>query len=458
MSYVGALQRVLSLVDFERMPEPASSRRYNLARMRRLAARLGNPQDATPAIHITGTKGKGSVAAMLSAILTACGFKTGLYTSPHLHTFCERIQVNGAPVSQKAFAALVDNLWPTVQQMGQEDPDGPPTTFELLTAMAFMHFRAAQCQFQVLEVGLGGRLDATNVITKPVVCVITSISVDHAQVLGSTVEQIAADKAGIIKPGSVVVCAPQPPGALAVVQDACRLQRAKLVNLGTAFQWEMADSTLSGQIGLVNSPAREYRVRIPLLGKHQLENAACALAAVEELQQQGFAVPTESALTGLSRTHWPARLEVLERNPLIVADGAHNPYAMRKMAEALDPYLPHHQRVLILGLTTGHDAEGIADEVARMSPMAVVATRSRHPRSLEPGAVAGLLRARGLAVTEAPNVADALRHARASATKADLIVGTGSLFVAAELREAVNGIPPELYPEYSAPQSVQRTV
>lgn len=458
LTYDQAIQRVLSLTDFERAPGSPSRRRYDLTRMRAFLKRLGDPHLAVPAVHITGTKGKGSVAAMMSAIGTAAGYATGFYSSPHLHWFRERIRLNDATVSEATFARLVERLWPALEAVGRDDKMGEVTTFELLTAMAFEHFRSSRCELQVLEVGLGGTLDATNVVESPQVCVITPISLDHTQVLGNTVEAIARDKSGIIKPGAAVVCAPQPQGALDVIQQACRRQKARLLRVDSRYQWAMVDNDLSGQVALISGADHEYRVRLPLLGKHQLMNAACAIAAAEELREHGFSLPPEKMLDGLSRTDWPARLEVLRRSPLVVADGAHNPYAVKTVGESLDGYLPHHRRIVIMGLTSGHDAEGIVAEVAKLEPAAVVATRSRHPRSLPVETVAKMTRSQGVETQTAPTVAEALEKALALATRADLVLGTGSLFVAAELREAVKGIAPEIYPELDATKSTSRTV
>jgi dihydrofolate synthase/folylpolyglutamate synthase len=458
ITYQAAIQRVLSLTDFERAPGAPSRRRYDLSRMRPFLERLGNPHLKVPAVHITGTKGKGSVAAMLSAVGAHAGYATGFYSSPHLHWFRERIRLNDEPVSEATFAGLVERLWPTLEAVARDDKVGEVTTFELLTAMAFEHFRDSQCRLQVLEVGLGGTLDATNVIQSPMVCIITPISLDHTQVLGDTVEAIARDKSGIIKPGAAVVCAPQAPEALAVIQAACRRQKARLVRVDVKYQWTLVDNDLSGQVALFTSADHEYRVRLPLLGKHQLVNAACAIAAAEELQERGFAFPPEKLQDGLARTDWPARLEVLQRSPLVVADGAHNPYAMKTVGESLDTYLPHHRRIMILGMTSGHDSEGIAAEVARLEPAIVVATRSRHPRSLSVDQIVSLVQGRVSQVETAPTVAEALTKARSLATKADLVLGTGSLFVAAELREAIKGIPPELYPDLDPTQPTTRKV
>ena len=225
MDYTSALRYVLGLADLERMVEPPGARpRYDLGRMHALLDALGRPHLSTPTVHVTGTKGKGSTSAMVASILRASGFSVGLYTSPHLHTMRERVQVNGAPLSEEDFAATLEAVWPSVEALSGEGV----TTFETLTAMAFHAFAERRLDWQVLEVGMGGTLDATNTVESPQVCVITSISLDHTKILGDTVEAIARDKAGIIKPGATVVTAPQPPGVIAVLREACDAVGASL--------------------------------------------------------------------------------------------------------------------------------------------------------------------------------------------------------------------------------------
>ena len=458
MPYRTAIQRILSLTDFERgTAGPNPRRRYDLSRMERLLARVGSPHLQVPAVHVTGTKGKGSVAAMLSSIGQASGLKTGLYTSPHLHSFCERIQLNNQPISEDLFASLVDQLWPHVEEMNKQDPDGPVTTFELLTTMAFLCFHEAKCDLQVLEVGLGGKLDATNVIKAPKACVITSISLDHTQVLGDTVELIAQDKSGIIKPGAAVVTAPQQPGALQVIQQAAKKQGVKLVNVADRYRTSMIETDLNGQTFYIAGLNDEYRIHMPLLGRHQLENAACAVGVFEEVGVR-IGLTREGMIKGFANVNWPARLEVIQRQPLVVIDGAHNPYSMRVIGESLQEYLPHHRTFLLVGLTLGHDIAGIVEQAVKLEPLIVFATQSRHPRSVPVKQVADLFRAHDVKVIEAPTVDQAAKLALAEAGRADLVLGTGSLFIAAELREVLKGIPPELYPEIEKPHAAQRTV
>ena len=251
MDYTSALRYVLGLADLERMVEPPGARpRYDLGRMHALLDALGRPHLSTPTVHVTGTKGKGSTSAMVASILRASGFSVGLYTSPHLHTMRERVQVNGAPLSEEDFAATLEAVWPSVEALSGEGV----TTFETLTAMAFHAFAERRLDWQVLEVGMGGTLDATNTVESPQVCVITSISLDHTKILGDTVEAIARDKAGIIKPGATVVTAPQPPGVIAVLREACDAAGAELVQTAERYDWRVTGFDLRGQSFHVEGP------------------------------------------------------------------------------------------------------------------------------------------------------------------------------------------------------------
>lgn len=445
MNYQEALAKLLSLTDLERVAGHGPHiRRYDLGRIRLLLERLGNPHLRTPTVHITGTKGKGSIAATIASVLNAQGYNAGLFTSPHLHTFRERIQLGGQPVSEEEFASLVAAIWPVVESMNSQGSLGEVTTFEMLTAMAFFHFAQRRAGVQVIEVGLGGRLDSTNVV-RPRVCVITSISLDHTQILGDTVERIARDKAGIIKPGCVAVTSPQVPGVMAELEEACRHQGVPLVSVERECQWTLEDHDLEGQSFTVTASWGEFHLRTPLLGGYQLENAATVLATVHTLEECGFPVSRNSLSQGFSTVRWPVRMEVLAREPLVVADGAHNPYSAGKLREALRQYFSFARLIYVVGLSADKNISGIVQELAPGADLAVV-TRSRHPRAVAPGLLAQEFRAVRVEALPVEGVEAALQYALGQATARDLLVVTGSLFVAAEAREMILGIPPELYP------------
>ena len=445
MDYTSALRYVLGLADLERMVEPPGARpRYDLGRMHALLDALGRPHVSTPTVHVTGTKGKGSTSAMVASILRSSAFSVGLYTSPHLHTMRERLQVNGAPLSEEDFAATLEAVWPSVKAMSGEGV----TTFETLTAMAFHAFAKRRLDWQVLEVGMGGTLDATNTVESPQVCVITSISLDHTKILGDTVEAIARDKAGIIKPGATVVTAPQPSGVIAVLQEACDAAGAELVQTAERYDCRVTGFDLRGQSFNVEGPKGAWEGWIPLLGEHQVENAICAIAAAEALAERGAAVPHDAVLRGLAGVSWPGRLEVLQEQPLVVADGAHNPYSAERLVQAVDHYFGARRRVLLFGASLGHDLRGIVQALAALAPEAAVVTASRHPRSVAMDVLMDEFRLAGVSVQWGGSVAEGFAKARAIAGPDDLVVATGSLFTAVEVRECLFGIPPEEYPEF----------
>lgn len=453
MNYPQAIDYLLGLVDHERPAPPAGPRQkriYDLGRMAALLEMLSNPHWTVPTVHIAGTKGKGSTAAMVDAVLHAAGYRTGFYSSPHLHTFRERLRRDTQPVSAARFADLVNQLQPAARQLAADTDLGPVSLFEFMTAMAFQGFAQDKVDFQTIEVGLGGRLDATNVVN-PAVCAITSISLDHMAILGDTIGQIAADKAGIIKAGVPVVIAPQDPAAMDPILAACRQQGSRPIRVGKDITWQAGTADLDGQDLTVQGRQGIYPLRIPLLGQHQQENAAVAVGILETLREQGYVIPDSAIAAGMAGVSWPGRLEVLSRRPTIVADGAHNVYSIAALLTALPRCFDYRRLVLIAGFSRDKSVAGMVELLAGAQP-AVIATRSRHPRSLPPGEIAALFHSHGLRETaEGDTVVAALDWARGIAGPEDLILATGSLFVAAEVREAVLGIEPELYPDLLPP-------
>ena len=450
-AYQSALRRLLGLVDFERMTGiGAPLLKQNLDKMEELMRRLDQPQRCAPIIHIAGTKGKGSVASMVSSILTAAGLRTGLFTSPHLYTFRERIRLDGQPVSEEIFARHLDRVWPVVEAMGASDRRGRSTTFETLTAMAFDLFREQQVGVQVIEVGMGGRLDSTNVADGDV-AVITSLSLDHTAILGNDLAQVAGEKAGIIKPGAKVVLSPQAPEAAKVVLAKCREQGASVWQLGHDVTWRPGSFDLTGQELQVSTPNRTYGLRLPLLGAHQRENAAAAVAAVEALD---VGVDTQTVVQGIRSVEWPGRFQVLSTSPYVVVDGAHNPYSASKLRQTVLEYLAPIETVLVFGCGTDKDLQGMVSELAALATRAVVCT-SRHPKTVTADRLLQAFEEAGVLTLVAPDVATALADAQAEAGPGGLVLVTGSLFVVAEALESWYGIPPERYPELESPQTTE---
>ena len=453
--YGQAVDYLLSLVDHERQTPsmPRQKRIYDLRRVAAFLEQLGDPHLSARTVHVAGTKGKGSTAAMVDSILGVAGYRTGFYSSPHLHTFRERIRLGGEPVSEDTFLGLVAKLAPAAARLERETDLGPVTLFEFMTAMAFQCFADEQVDFQVIEVGLGGRLDATNVV-EPDVCAITNISLDHMAILGDTVEEIASEKAGIIKPGVPVVVAPQSSGALEVIRSAAREKEAPVVLVGRDVTWKfqgLARGNAGAQVAEITGLRGGFQPIIPLPGRHQLENVATVVGVIEALAGMGYAITKPDMLKGLMRVRWPCRLEVLAREPMVICDGAHNVYSMETMLSSLREYFDYDRMLVVAGFSRD---KSVAAMVAALAPHAdmVIATRSRHPRSLAPNSLAGLLRDGGIGdVRQSEDVCGALELARSEAGPKDMILATGSLFVAAEARETVLGIEPELYPDLMPP-------
>ena len=431
-TYEEALDYIYSFTDYEKTTSYRYAPKFfDLARMERLLASLDNPHRRFPSVHIAGTKGKGSTAAMTASVLQAAGYRTGLYTSPHLHTFRERIRVDGQPIGRAEVVALAERLRPLV-----EGVEGI-TTFEVMTAMAFLYFVERGVDFAVLEVGLGGRLDATNVVA-PLVSVITSLSYDHTHILGHTLAQIAREKAGIIKRRVPVVSAPQPPEAMAVIEQVCREREAELVVVGRDWTWEAGEANLKGQWFKVAGGGGQEASRsfwIPLLGRHQLINATLAVAAVEMLRQRGVHIPEASLREGLRRVRWPGRLEVLGRRPFLIVDCAHNADSAQKLAAALRELFAYRDLILVFGASADKDIRGM---MRALLPLAreVILTRAHHPRAADPGELREEARSLGWEAAISEDVAGALSQALELADEDDLVCVTGSTFVVAEAREA----------------------
>ncbi len=438
MNYAAALDFLLSRTDYERWPGFNYASRFDLRRMDDLLQRLGNPHLSAKSVHVAGSKGKGSTSAMIAAGLHAAGYKTGLYTSPHLVTLRERIQVDGKPILKRELELIVARMRPHVEAVDRDKTYGELSTFELLTAAAFMHFQQKVVDFQVLETGLGGRLDATNVVT-PEVCVITSISLDHTEVLGDTLDKIAAEKAGIIKRGCTVVSSAQAKKAAAVIRETCWRKEARLISVGSDITWRKLNSNLSGQSMEVQGLKGSYRITIPLLGTHQLENAAAAAAALEVL-----GVSQKSIEAGLAKVYWPGRLQILRRRPLLVVDGAHNRDSASKLKEALEQYFHFDHLILIIGTSADKDVAGIIEELAPLAH-GVIVTRSRHPRATKTEVLFGEFARLGIKAEVVADVAGAVVEALRRADGKDLICATGSLFLVAEVIEYVKGLHPESY-------------
>lgn len=448
-AYQDALRRLLGLADYERMAGLAApAPKYDLVKMRDLAGRLGDPQRSVPVVHVAGTKGKGSTAAMVSSILVASGRRVGLFTSPHLHSFRERLRVNGEPLSEARFVAALDRVWPHVEAMAAAGPSNTPTTFEVLTAMAFDMPTTEAVDVLVLEVGLGGRLDSTNV-ADATIDVITSVSLDHTAILGDTIEEIAAEKAGIVKSAVPVFVAPQRPEALDVIRDRVSAVGASLTLVGRDVRVADHGHSLEGQRFTVTTKRATHDLELPLLGAYQQENAALAVAVGEEL-----GVPATAIQQGIADVRWDGRFQVLSKSgPVVVADGAHNPQSMGVLRETVGQYLTTDHTTVLFGCSGDKELAGIVEELSQLASDVIVCA-SRHPRSVAPEQLAAAFEASDVAVRIATDVRSGLDLARATSEPTDAIVVTGSLFVVAEALEAWNGVEPERYPELDPKEPV----
>lgn len=450
MNYPQALEYIYSFVDYGlKSRYKYSPETFDLTRMRTLLARWGDPQRRLPAVHVAGTKGKGSVSAMSASILRAAGYKVGLYTSPHLEDFCERLQLDGQPISPEALADLTTELRPIVDSLPGV------TTFEITTALANQWFARAEVDLAVFEVGLGGRLDATNVLY-PNVCAITSISYDHIQLLGKTLREIAAEKAGIIKPGVPVISAPQDPSALAQIEAVAHERGARLRVVGRDWIYARDSFDHHGQSFRVQ-PSPELQTELgewplthftlPLLGQHQIDNAAVAVAVTQELCIQGFAITREATRQGLANVIWPGRFEVFTdptTHKTIILDCAHNRDSAAKLVATLIENYPSARPVLIFGSSDDKDVSGMLTELLPHVTTVIMA-RADHPRASDPGqlantaaSVVNATNGVALSVNVSHTVSQALVAAQASVES--LILITGSIFLVAEARAQLKKI------------------
>jgi len=391
-----------------------------LERIRRLLALLGDPQKELKFVHIAGTNGKGSTAAMLASVLEAAGLKTGLYTSPHLWDFRERFQVNGQPIPEEKLEEI------TARVLEQAEDENE---FELITAIGMVYFQQSACDIVVLETGLGGRLDPTNVIekTETEAAVITRIGLEHTGILGDTLEKIAVEKAGIIKEGRPVVLYEQGYGIFSLFEYLCKFRRS---GLWTTENPAALSSGLEGQ-------SFTYRgkgpYRIALLGEHQLQNAAVVLETVEVLRLRGWDIPEEAVVQGLSLARWPGRLELAEREPDLLLDGAHNPQCMEALARALEGLYPGRRMVFLTGVLADKDYPAMMDPLLPLAQEIFTLTPD-SPRALPAGELAAHLKDRGVRSAPCAGVEEGLRRARAAAGEGGAVCMCGSLYTIGEAR------------------------
>lgn len=450
LTYDEALDYLYGLIDYSRQPATRYAVDFDLGRMQALVDRLGRPHEAYRVVHVAGTKGKGSTSALIASALSAAGYRTGLYTSPHLQDFTERFWVDGQPMLRDVLAERVAAVRPHMEAV-------PGIThFEAVTAVALWHFAQEGVDAAVVEVGLGGRLDATNVV-QPAVSVITSVSYDHTQLLGNSLGEIAAEKAGIVKAGVSVVSAPQPTEAMTAVERICMQRQAPLIRVGHDWRFAVGSRSLDGQDvwiwsaeeqaemdHFLDSPAAvgagawaPRRFELPLLGQHQAQNAAVAFAALKCVNDRGLVLPDQAIQRGFREVRWPGRFEVLQRDArlAVVVDSAHNRDSAEKLRQTIDDYFPGRPVVLIFGASNDKDVAGMLDELLPRVRR-VVTTQAVHPRAADPDELATLVHACGRPAESRAPASAALGRALEVAEAGDIILATGSLFVVAEVRAA----------------------
>lgn len=431
MTYEEALAYIHGLLGRRpRSPQPYTP--VKLRRMRYLCALLGHPERAFPAVLVAGTKGKGSTAAMIASMVQAAGYRVGLYTKPHLTDFRERIRVDGELIAPAAVAGLMAEI-PAAIGHGAGGPAWPPTYFEVAAVLAFMHFARCAVDLAVVEVGIGGRLDATNVVT-PLVSVISIIDFDHTDLLGKNLRAIAAEDAGIIRQRGRVVTVPQPPAAWEVLQQTAAAREATLTRVGREIRYRTLRVGPGGVRFTVAGERRRYRdLAVPLVGRHQAQNGALAVAAVEALAAAGFDVPEVAVRAGLANLRWPARIEIVRRRPTVLVDVAHNAVSFRALRAAVDEIFPGRRLTLVVGLLGSKDLAGIARIIGPRAAT-LVATRAHDPRALPAAAVAEAFRPWVPQVEVIDDPVDATEVAMGRARLDDLICVAGSFHVAGPVR------------------------
>ncbi len=403
-----------------------STTRLGLERTQALLRALGDPQKKLKFVHVAGSNGKGSTCAMLAAILRSAGYRTGLYISPYIQDFCERMQVNGENVPGDTLAAITERVKTIADAM-----EDHPSQFELVTAIALEYFFEAKCDIVVLEVGMGGALDSTNAIDAPEVAVITNIGLEHTEYLGDTLEAIAETKAGIIKPGCHAVCYDGAPEVTEVVRRVCR-EKGVPLRCVDFKRLTPLEETLDGQTFRWDGGEK----RVALLGPHQLHNTAAVLHAVDALRERGWKIPEEAVDEGLANVKWPARLEVLSRDPVFLLDGGHNPQCAEALAAAVTKLFPGQKVIFLLGVLADKDYPQIMDIVMPYAKTFYCMTPF-SPRALPADQLRDYLKSRGAdAVSYGSDLERGIRAARKAAGKRGALVAFGSLYLAGHVRTA----------------------
>lgn len=410
--------------------------RLGLDNIKKLLELLGNPQNNLKIIHVAGTNGKGSTCSFISSILKESGYKVGLYTSPFLETFTERIRVNGENISEEEVGKIVSLIKEKIEIMVSEGYSYP-TEFEIVTAMAFYYYNQEKVDFVALEVGLGGRYDATNVIDKPVVSAITSISLDHTGILGDTLAKIAFEKGGIIKENCPTIVYPQQEEASEVIKNICAEKKSKYIECDFK-NIEIRSSNINSQIYNCNINGKELRdLEIKLIGDHQIKNSIVALNVIEYLNDIKITnISEENIRKGLLGTKWPGRIEKISENPMFIIDGAHNEEGAKSLANSIDKYFENKNKNLVIGMLEDKDIESVLDLLIPKFNK-VITTTPDNPRAIDANKLKEKIERYNIEVTCKPNIKEAVDYALEISNKDDVIISAGSLYMIGNVRTII---------------------
>jgi dihydrofolate synthase/folylpolyglutamate synthase len=428
-AYQATLEYLYGFVDYSLTRHLRySPEKFNLERMREFMAVLGNPHLKYPTIHVAGTKGKGSICAMIANVFKVSGFKVGLYTSPHLQEYTERIKINDLEISKPVFVKLVEEIKPAIKQIKNL------STFEITTALAFLYFFHNKVDCAVIEVGLGGRLDATNVIT-PIISIISTISKDHVKILGNTFEKIGIEKAGIIKENVPVVISQQKPRIKRLFKEISRARNSEFHYVQDEIIYKFIQQDLKGQDFIIlDKNDNQFFFHLPLLGFHQITNAMTTFLALKLVSQKGFQISNQKVEEGFRSVKWPGRFEVLSQKPLLIIDSAHNTDSIRKLLKTVKSVLPDKKIILIFGASEDKDIIGML-RIMLPTTSVLITSQSTHPRAMNSDKLLKLANKLGKIGLSIESIQQALSKAIETYDNNSVIIVTGSIFIAAAVRE-----------------------
>lgn len=427
--YQSTLNYLYSFVDYSLTRNLRYSPEiFNMERMKSFMNLLGDPHLDYPVVHVAGTKGKGSTCALIANVLKTAKYKVGLYTSPHLQEFTERIKVDNIDIEKDILTSLVEEIKPVINNL-----EGL-TTFEITTALAFLFFSRIKVDIAVIEVGLGGRLDATNVV-QPMVSIITTISKDHVKILGNTLEKIAKEKAGIIKNNIPVIISFQKPRITQLFKTIAQDNNSPFLEVQREYRYKSITQSIKGQeFSLFGVDGETIILHLPLLGVHQIQNAITAYSAIQVIKKNGFIITNQNIYEGFAKVNWPGRFEILSKKPFLIIDSAHNTDSIRKLVNTIKLLFPFKEIILIFGASEDKDIAGML-HILIPKVHSLITTHSIHPRALDAEMVLAIAQKQGENGVSIPSIEDALKHALENWTEKSVIIATGSIFVAAAIRE-----------------------